>query len=85
MIHFNKIHTWRSEPNTKDIKQQAKLANSDLYLSGLYMYMYSYTNDLYMDSSVSSGFTNFAINSISILKLMGVVYYKWRPIVSRLL
>ena len=60
-----------------------------------------------MDSSVSSGFTNFAIcgsddmyntylfcrtpsDSISILKLMGVflmgvVYYKWRPIVSRLL
>ena len=57
---------------------------------------------LYMDSSVSSGFTNFAIcgsddmyNTLynlsvfhlisSILKLMGVVYYKWRPIVSRLL
>ena len=55
-----------------------------------------------MDSSVSSGFTNFAIcgsddmyNTLynlsvfhlisSILKLMGVVYYKWRPIVSRLL
>ena len=60
-----------------------------------------------MDSSVSSGFTNFAIcgsddmyNTLynlsvfhlisSILKLMGVflmgvAYYKWRPIVSRLL
>ena len=54
-----------------------------------------------MDSSVSSGFTNFAIcgsddmyntypSDIIHLKingcvLMGVVYYKWRPIVSRLL
>ena len=56
-----------------------------------------------MDSSVSSGFTNFAIcgsddmyNTLYNLSvfihlkingcvLMGVVYYKWRPIVSRLL
>ena len=57
---------------------------------------------LYMDSSVSSGFTNFAIcgsddmyntlYNLSVIHLkingcvlMGVVYYKWRPIVSRLL
>ena len=59
-----------------------------------------------MDSSVSSGFTNFAIcgsddmyntlYNLSVLErhiqlkingcvLMGVVYYKWRPIVRRLL